>query len=80
METEKLISQKLEETVNQLSDLLTQIWAINNALKLLYDILQGEQRHIAEPSSTMLVCTVQLDYIYKKMDNLLGEIMDCCTD
>lgn len=80
MEIEKLTNQELEETVNQLSDLLTQIWAINNALKLLYDILWKEEKRIAEPSSTMLVCMVQLDYIYKKADNLLGKLMDCCID
>lgn len=84
METEKnwenqdvINRQKLEAAVNELNDFLTQIRSINNILNLLYSFLRGEQREIAEPSSAMLVCMVQLDYICRKSDELLDIILDC---
>lgn len=76
METENKV--KLKVAVNELNDLLTQIWAVNNVLNLLYSFLRGENKEIAEPSSAMLVCMLQLEQIYKRSDVLLDNILEYC--
>lgn len=84
METEKDLTntkdenkQKIQEAVNELIDFFTQIWAINNTLRLLYSLLEGEERGIAEPSSAIAVCMMQLDYIYNHSSEVLDIILDC---
>jgi len=70
---------KLEAAVNELSDFNTQIYSINNILHLLYDFLENETPDIAEPASAMVICMYQLEYIYKRLDELLDTVLDCSS-
>lgn len=67
---------KVESLVNELSDVFTQIWAISNILRLLYDLLRRERPEVAEPSSVIVTCIWQLDYIYEQSEELLDMIID----
>lgn len=81
MDNEKILDNidrvKLEKVVNELNDLNSQIWSITNILRFLYSFLSGEERKIAEPSSAMVVCIATLEYIHKRYDKLLDNILDC---
>ncbi len=86
METEKnltkqssgdLNEKKLAAAIGKLTDFFTQIWAVNNTLHLLYSVLEMEDREIANPASSLEICTLQLDYIYRQSADLLDIIIEC---
>jgi len=47
---------KVESLANELSDVFTQIWAISNILRLLYDLLRRERLEVAEPFRVIVTC------------------------
>ncbi len=68
---------KLELAVDELNELISQVWSVNNVLHLLYDFLSEEDKEISGPASAMLVCMLQLDYVCQKTDKLLDSILEC---
>lgn len=68
--------EKIRAAVYELIDYFRQIWAVNNTLHLLYNLLEVEEPEIAEPASAMEVCMQQLDYIHKHSFEVLDTILE----
>lgn len=74
---EDTAKQKIAASVRELYKFFSRVWAVNNTLHLLYNLLETEEVRIAEPSSAIEICMFQLDYIYKNSATELDTILEC---
>lgn len=74
--SENIDKEKIEAAAYELIDMFRQIWAINNTLNLLYEVLEVREEEIANPASSMEVCMQQLAYIHKHSFEVLDTILE----